>query len=115
MKDVGCNLQLLDVVEIEGNVLASKTIKAWIFLHSKKPQFVLLADEGPRNVGFYLTKKMDKLFKLTKRVHKEENKSEEGSMSFGKKQEFATKLKQIEELGSRLGFNRRQFYLKLWH
>lgn len=50
---------------------------------------------------------MDKLFKLTKRVHKEENKSEEGSMSFGKKQEFATKLKQIEELGSRLGFNRR--------
>jgi hypothetical protein len=37
MKDVGCYLQLLDVVEADGTLLAGKIIKAWIFIKSKKP------------------------------------------------------------------------------
>lgn len=48
MKDVGCSLQLLDVVEADGALLAGKLIKAWIFVHSKKPEFALVADAGPR-------------------------------------------------------------------
>jgi hypothetical protein len=68
LKDVGCALQLLDVVETSKMPLAGKTINAWIFLHSKRPEFALMTDGGTRKVEFYLTKKMDKLSKLMTRV-----------------------------------------------
>jgi hypothetical protein len=74
MKDVGCSLQLLDVVEADGALLAGKLIKAWIFVHSKKPELALMVDVGPRQVDFYLARKLDKLAKLTGRVRKEEDK-----------------------------------------
>jgi hypothetical protein len=72
MKDVGCSLQLLDVIEADGAALAEKYIKSWIFVQNKKPEFVLAVDAGPRQVEFFLTKKLDKLSKLTSRVRREE-------------------------------------------
>lgn len=72
MKEVGCSLKLLDVIEADGGLLARKLIKAWIFIQEKKPEFVMAVDAGPRQVDFFLTKKLDKLGKLTGRVRKEE-------------------------------------------
>ena len=31
------------------------------------------------------------------------------------KQEFNARVRKIEDLGARLGFKKREFYLRLWH
>jgi hypothetical protein len=76
MKEVGCSLRLLDVIEADGGLFARKLIKAWIFVQGKKPEFVMAVDGGPRQVDFFLTNKLDKLAKLTGRVRREERRLE---------------------------------------
>ncbi len=68
IKDVGCKLHLIDVIEADSSVLARQIIKTWIFTHSKKPEFMLMINNGARNIDFYLAIKTDKLTKLTDKV-----------------------------------------------
>ena len=71
-----------------------------------------MLDQDNRTMKLYLTRKKDKLNKLVERVDKVQ--SSRGNDIFDKRR-IKAKVHEIESLSERLGFNRKELYLSLWH